>query len=386
MKKIVFFVVIGFLLASTFVLAVSDKGEQRRVLSNDISKESIVFFEEQGCVVKHILRKKVAYSCPRNVVEVYGLKEDVIYELKDSVSVSQVNADDVWSMVPTGYNGTGIKVAILDTGIDLSHLEFQEGDVVAQWDFANGDGTAEDFHNHGTHVAGIITANGVDYDAKGAAPGAEIMIGKVCSTKGCLGSDIEAGIEWAVNNGADVISMSLGSYNVYRGDCDYTDLAIVSNWAVSQGVVVVAAAGNDGLRGVSSPGCASGVIAVGAVDDYDVVARFSNYGSALDVVAPGVRVYSSILGGYDSMSGTSMATPYVAATVALILEAHVDYSVDDVKEALYGAAVDVDKRKDGNGRIDALAAINYVIGGGEDEPEDPEEPSCPPGLAKKGSC
>ena len=397
MKKIIAPVIILILIFSMGVYATNDKQKQERVLSDDTSEGSIEFFEKQGCVVKHILKNKIAYSCPEDIVEMYELEEDEIYELKDSVSVSQINADKVWL---EGYNGTGVKVAILDTGIDENHPEFGEGDIVAQWDFVDEDGVAEDTIGHGTHVAGIITANGENPEAKGAAPKAEIMVGKVCSLEGCYNSDIQAGIEWAVANNADIISMSLGSRRVYRSDCDYTDLAIASNETLSEGVVVVAASGNDGRRGVSSPGCASGVIAVGAVDDNDNVAYFSNYGSSLDVVAPGVSVYSTMPTyevyyntaygyslDYASMSGTSMATPYTAATIALILEAHSDYNVSDVKESLYNTAITVYDRKDGNGRIDALAAVNYVIGEVEDPIDPPEEePNCPPGLAKKGLC
>ena len=217
-------------------------------------------------------------------------------------------------------------------------------------------------------IAGIFEING-NY-ATGVAPGAGIMVGKVCGDLGCYESDIMAGVEWAVAQGADILNLSLGGGN-FEYHCDDDPLAAKVNWAVSQGLVVVVSAGNEG-DGVSSPACASGAIAVGAVDKSDIRPSWSNYGEALDLVAPGVEIlstYSCKAAGdcryywYAYLSGTSMSAPLVAGVAALILEKNPSYTVDEVKETLYKSALDLElygwDPYTGWGRIDALGAVEY---------------------------
>ncbi|MCK5607992.1 S8 family serine peptidase, partial [Candidatus Pacearchaeota archaeon] len=235
-------------------------------------------------------------------------------------------------------------------------------------------GNGKDTEGHGTHVSGIITGNGV-YEingnyATGVSPGADIMVGKVCGPIYCYDSDIEAGIEWAVDNGADIISMSLGGGD-YTGYCDEDPLANKSNWAVDQGVVVIASSGNYGSA-VVAPACGTKVIAVGAVDENDVKASFSNPGTALDFVAPGVSIlstYSCHTPGlscdniyYAYGSGTSMATPHVAGMVALILQIDSSLTPSEVKQVLIDTAIDlgVTGKDDsyGYGRIDGAGIVN----------------------------
>ncbi len=133
-----------------------------------------------------------------------------------------------------------------------------------------------------------------------------------------------------------------------------------------------------------SPGCASGGIAVGAVDSTDSLAVFSGVGKALDIVAPGVSVYSTIPGGgYAAWSGTSMSTPMVSAVAALLLQKNQSYSAEQIRDSLLSTAVDLgySQREQGNGRLDAIGAYEHVPDGGGDSSE-----NCPKGKAKKGQC
>jgi len=321
----------------------------------------------KGCQILHELSDATAISCPPGI-SIKNARADRIFTIHDWEADVQINADDVWAL---GYTGSGVKVAILDTGVDTTHIELTDS-IIATKNFVRGSG--DDLNGHGTHVSGIITANGVyeidGNNATGVAPGTSILVGKVCGTNGCYESDIIAGIEWAVVQGADVLSMSLGGGN-YGSHCDGDPLAAKVNWAVEQGLVVTVSAGNEG-RGVSSPACASGAIAVGAVDKSDIRASWSNYGNALDLVAPGVDILSTYSCKaardctsywYAWMSGTSMSAPHVAGVAALILDRNPSYTVDQVKAALYNTAVDLEAtgwdQYNGWGRVDALGAVMY---------------------------
>jgi len=295
-----------------------------------------------------------------------------IFQLHDLEADKQIQADRVWTEL--NINGGGVKVAILDTGVQASHAELSNS-VLLTADFTGDDGANIDSNGHGTHVSGIVTADGVfnisgtNNLATGVSPGAGIIVGKVCGDSGCPEDAIMAGIEWAVAQNADVMNLSLGGGLTFAENCDGDPLADKVNWAVANGVVATISSGNDYSRqGVSFPACASGAIAVGAVDKSDKVASFSNSGPALDIVAPGVSILSTYscnaVGDCDStwyayLSGTSMSAPHIAGVVALILQENPTFTVYEVKQALYSTAVDVGKR-DANGRVDAFAAVNYV--------------------------
>jgi hypothetical protein len=332
-----------------------------------------ISFTSQGCKKVQQWSDGTAFQCPPGVASILiqsgQAREDRVFHKHDLEADVQINADVVWAM---GYSGNGVSVAILDSGVESTHVELSDSVIITN-NFTTGSDSDDD--GHGTHVSGIVTANGVyaiegNY-ATGVSPGAEIIVGKVCGDIFCFESDIMAGIEWAVAQGADVLNMSLGGGN-FGGHCDDDPLAAKVNWAVSQGVVVAVSSGNDG-SGVSSPACASGAIAVGAVDKLDNRPTWSNFGEALDLVAPGVGIlstYSCIAVGdcgyywYSWMSGTSMSAPHVAGTAALIKQKNPGYTVTEIKDALYNSAQDLGTagwdQYHGHGRIDAYGAINYM--------------------------
>jgi subtilisin family serine protease len=279
----------------------------------------------------------------------------------------------------SGNNGTGRKIVILDTGYNYLHPELSSSYLGGK-DFVNNDDPFDD-NGHGSHVAGIITADGVDAKAKGVAPGTGIIVGKVLDSSGSgYFSDVVAAIYWAVDGpdgvygtaddfNADAISMSLGTSSLYtyRGFCDdvMPDLTNAIKYARSKNIIVIVAAGNSGSTGVSIPGCISYSTTVSAVDSKDKIAAWSGKVDAVDISAPGVNIYSTWLGtSYKTASGTSMATPMVSGVVALIKFAHPEYTVDQIENALFNTAKDLGKKgKDtsyGWGRIDAYGAVNFA--------------------------
>jgi len=356
-----------------------EKAGMTRVISSVTSENGIENIVQNGCTVIHKLNQATSFFCPTQIVDTLeNVRPVKIYQTHDLYQAQQIQADKVWS--PLGFDGRGVTVAVLDTGIQTTHAELTSS-VYATRDFTGEGGDYFDYNGHGTHVSGIISGDGLyniqgtTNKAKGVAPGADLIVGKVCGNSGCPEDAILAGIEWAKNQGANVINMSLGGGLSYENDCDNDNDNIVDavNNAAANGIVVVISSGNDGKKNaVSYPGCASGAIAVGAVDINDQDASFSNAGPALDIVAPGVNTLSSWSCNssptlscsstwYYYASGTSMSSPHVAGVVALILDKNPGFTVNQVKEALYSTAVPVGPN-DGNGRVDAYAAVNYESG------------------------
>lgn len=254
-----------------------------------------------------------------------------IPEFKDCKTTWGLQATQV---VDSSYSGLGIKVAVLDTGMDLAHPDFA-GRKIRSRSFINGE-TAQDANGHGTHCIG--TACGpkdvLELPRYGVAYNAEIFAGKVLSNRGS-GSDsgILAGIEWAVNNGCAIISMSLGA-PTRPGDTFSPIYERVGQRALRQGSLIIAAAGNESRRDtgrinpVGYPANAPSLMAVAALDNRLEPAIFSNGsinldGGQVDIAGPGVDVHSAwpMPERYKSISGTSMATPHVSGIAALYAEA-----------------------------------------------------------------
>lgn len=214
--------------------------------------------------------------------------------------------------------GEGVRVAVLDTGIDTDHPDLRAA-ITDTRDFT-GDGI-EDTNGHGTHCAGIIGArlNGVGF--VGVAPKSRLIIGKVLDNRGSGSYDwIARGIDWAVTRRADVISMSLG------GAGTANQLFVAIHKALTSGAFVICAAGNEGSlfqNSIGYPGRYGGVITVASHDQDGNPSEFSSRGGELDFMAPGSNIWSTYKdGGYAELSGTSMATPFVAGLAALIVAKH----------------------------------------------------------------
>ncbi|GHG31638.1 S8 family peptidase [Streptomyces zaomyceticus] len=289
-------------------------------------------------------------------------------------STKQVHAPEAWA---AGYDGTGTKVAVLDTGADVEHPDLK-GRVAASENFTDSDST-DDRQGHGTHTLSTVGGSGAASDGrkKGVAPGASLLNGKVLNDSGSgAASWIIAGMEWAVAQGADVVSMSLGS--PVPTDCTDPMSVAAEELARNEGTLFVIAAGNSGptLNTVSSPGCAPGVLTVGATDRDDSTAYFSSRGPTIvnhtlkpEIAAPGVGISAAAAGGrgvyaYRSMSGTSMATPHVAGAAAIVKQRHPDWTAQQVKAALVASAessVPGDVREVGGGRLDVKAAIDQTV-------------------------
>lgn len=239
-----------------------------------------------------------------------------------------------------GLDGSGVTVAILDTGLDDGHPAFDGARIIAWTDLAGGRAEPYDEEGHGTHVAGLVVGQG---PARGGAPGADLIVVKVFGPDGTSSDgQVAEGIRFAVEHGADVIGLSLGGGTFPVLGTATEDAA---RSAIAEGVLVVAAAGNEGPdnRDVSSPASVAGVIAVAAVGRSLEVAEFSSRGSSSqpligglggtfprqapdqkpEVSAPGVGIVSAWTGDrYAEASGTSAAVPFVVSALALLLQAH----------------------------------------------------------------
>ena len=238
--------------------------------------------------------------------------------------------------VPASARATGVVVAVVDTGVDASHPDLSAA-VVSGYDaLANAPmGTSTDEGWHGTFVSGVIAAtadNGVG--GQGVAPGAKIMPVKVCNSSGsCMLSDVAEGVVWAYQHGAKVINMSLG------GSTGLQALEAAVNDAVAAGAVVVAAAGNSGTTAMSYPAAYESAIAVGSLNSDNSRSSFSQYGSWVELGAPGAGVVSTYIGGgMSTASGTSFSSPMVAGAAALLFAQSPSRTAAQVRSLLLSAA------------------------------------------------
>ncbi|MFI7502069.1 S8 family serine peptidase [Streptomyces sp. NPDC049687] len=296
-------------------------------------------------------------------------------------SVAQIGAPTAWE---AGFDGTGVKVAVLDTGVDKTHPDLA-GQVIAEKDFSESSSTG-DANGHGTHVASTVAGTGAKSGGtyKGVAPGAKILNGKILDESGSgWDSGIISGMEWAVAEGADVISMSLGGNDT--PGIDPMEETVNRLSAESDTLFVIAAgnSGEEGERTVDSPGSAESALTVGAVDKADQLADFSSRGPRVgdggvkpDLTAPGVDITAaaaagsalegskpSPLPGYLTISGTSMATPHVSGAAALLAQQHPDWSGERLKAVLTGSAKPgtYSSFQQGTGRTDLVRAIKQSV-------------------------
>ncbi|MDI6637500.1 MAG: S8 family peptidase [Bacillota bacterium] len=269
--------------------------------------------------------------------------------------ITRVRAPEAWGSA----TGRGVRVAVLDTGIDMSHPDLK-ANIEGGFDCINETTDVVDDNGHGTHVAGTIAALDNDFGVVGVAPEARLYAVKAFDSRGQgQVSDIVQGMEWCITNRVQVINMSFGTADSSRA------LTVAINKAAEAGIVMIAAAGNDGRRdGVLYPARDPNVMAVTASTRDDRIASFSNSGTQVAVAAPGEDVYSTYRdGGYKSLTGTSMACPHVAGVVALLLSTSPGLTRDDVREVVCGTATKLpgfSLDQQGSGLVNAGAAISRV--------------------------
>jgi len=275
----------------------------------------------------------------------------------DNWGLDTIRAPEVWN---AGHTGTGVVVAVIDSGVDYTHPDLADNiwhnldeipdngidddgngfvDDAIGWDFVDGDRDPMDGNGHGTHIAGTIAAADDGFGMTGVAPGAQIMPVRVLDHKGeATFNEVATGIYYAVDNGADIINLSLGGYFPSPPE----ERAI--QFAVERGAVVVMAAGNSYGSAPAYPAyyAKDNGIAVGAVDSAGKLVSFSNRAGSvpLDYVdAPGQSIYSTTPNNtYSWFDGTSMAAPHVSGTAALMLSANPGLSVEQVESILVDTA------------------------------------------------
>lgn len=342
--------------------------------------------------------------------DIVCIYQDVPVRIFLDYSVPHIHTPRVWQC---GVSGQGVKIAIVDTGIDQAHPDFQ-GQILNTYD--NTGQSVQDGCGHGTHCASIAAGSGAASQGiyRGVAPGASLLIAKVLRNDGSgMMSDVMDGVEWAVDQGAQIISLSLGEVGSSDGNDPLSELCEA---AIQRGVVVCVAAGNEGPMGYSigSPAAAPHVITVGAASDLDRIAEFSSRGPTADgrlkpdLVLPGVDIIAARAHGtsmgtpvndyYTSASGTSMATPHAAGISALLLQVKPQLAPEEIRSRLMSTAINLGfcSNAQGAGLADAWESIKDLIANPPPAPEPepnpqptPEPPpsqipllGCLPGLAK----
>jgi subtilisin len=321
----------------------------------------------------------ITADLPDQVIE-YLKKNDNIAYIEPDYEVKALEQTVPWGITrigapmvhSSGNKGAGINVAIIDTGIDYTNPDLQSN-YKGGYDFENNDADPLDDNGHGTQCSGIIAATDNDIGVIGVAPQVNLYSLKVLDSS-CRGSasNVIAAIDWAIqtrkdsdtSNDIHIISMSFGS------PTDSSALQSICSKAYASGILLVAAAGNKGNalgkgNSVDYPAAYDSVIAVAATDSSinNTRASFSNTGSDVELAAPGVDIISTCLGsGYCTMSGTSMACPYVAGTAALVMYSHPSFTDIDIRKRLDNTATDLGPSgKDklyGYGLVNAYAAAS----------------------------
>lgn len=306
--------------------------------------------------------EEVEYAEPNGIYYMDLVPNDLDYDCQWAPQLT--GAENAWD-VTTG--AVGVIVAITDTGVDGTHPDLA-GKVIAGYDTYNNmdipENSDSSVHPHGTHCAGIAAAIGNNNEGiAGVAWDCPIMPIKICMDNypyTASSSDMAQAYIWAADNGANVISTSFGGKGYSQTMKDAVDYAVIDN-----SCIVVVSMGNSYCNETHYPAGYQSVIAVGATNAHDQIASFSTTGDYMSVCAPGVEIYSTIPGNdYDYMSGTSMASPFVAGAAALVLSQNLGMGPEGVKTQLEGTAVDLGSpgfdSTFGYGRVNLAAAVDAV--------------------------
>lgn len=347
-------------LGNVAAAATAQGGRQQKVLSQ-IGTVSVEVPEQVANLVAERLRQRTDVESVRVVSRRTPTYVPNDEHYPDTAGyLAAVAAPDAWDVRRAD---PGVHIAVVDTGVDTDHPDL-DGRVTASHNAWDGGTDVSDEQGHGTFVAGVAAATGDNgIGIAGASMGASVLAVKVADPSGNLWTDVEAeGIIWAADNGADVINLSLGGATPDDVESDAID------YAVSKGVVVVAAAGNDGTTAKSYPAAYPGVIAVGATDGAGNRASFSQYGSWVTLAAPGVGITSTAPAAgsepsdadYATGSGTSFSAPLVAAEVALVKSQRPDLAAADIATAITRSAHGYAGLGLGAGQVDFRRALDAV--------------------------
>jgi len=271
--------------------------------------------------------------------------------LSKSWALPKLQASTAWDTA----SGSGVIIAILDSGLDSGHADLK-ANYVPGWNFYDNNSNTADVNGHGTAVAGAAAMVGNNSTGSaGVAYGARIMPIRISSPDGyAYASTMSQALYWAADNGARVANIS------FSGVPGNTTVQSAAQYMRSKGGYVVAAAGNSG--GLENVAAHDSILAVSATDENDARATFSSYGPYVDVAAPGVNIYSALSGGgYGNYWGTSFSSPIVAATAALVMSANSKLTPTDIDKILKSSAVDLGAagadQYFGAGRVDAAKAV-----------------------------
>ncbi|WP_158290521.1 S8 family peptidase [Halobacillus salinus] len=356
MKKLIPILVLVFILGLPGIAFASD--QQKVIISfdgaiqleelQDIDYEVIHEYPSIHAVAVEIAQEEIDDVEALNSVQYVEKERSLKVSVEQSNwGYSEVDADVSKSL---GLTGEGVKVAVIDTGVDKDHPDLN---IAGGKNFVEGSSDYDDQNGHGTHVAGIINAQPNDIGTIGVAPDAKLYAVKALD-QGGKGNQIDviAAIQWAIAKDMDIINLSFTSPYASEVTVNSKTLADIIKEAHSQGIFVVAASGNDksgeGQKtdDVMYPGRYDFVYSVGSVDQDLERSYFSYGGKSIDFVAPGERIRSTYVGDegestYGYLSGTSMSSPFVAGSIALYKELYPNYSFKQIEELLFDNAKDL---------------------------------------------
>lgn len=355
MGKTIVLLVVSLLVLSMLVIATGNPPEKVRVfLEFRGPPEADAVYLASGRVLHSytLLSNVLAVEVPITALNGLLLNPNVVgVEFDAEVQILGKTTSQPPQTLPWGVNridaelatgtGAGVTVCIVDTGIDKDHPDLQ-ANIAGGRNFVVNRGTLDptkwdDDNGHGTHVAGTVAAVNNTIGVVGVAPQASLLAAKVLNRQGSgYLSDVIAGIDYCVASGAEVVSMSLGTSSDVQAMHNAVDAAYAS------GVLLIAAAGNDYGGAVSYPAAYDSVIAVSATDSNDSLASFSSIGAQVELAAPGVGILSTWKGGgYNTISGTSMATPHVSGVAALAIQRNPLLNNVEIRALLQSTADDL---------------------------------------------
>ncbi len=342
--------------------------------------------DEQRVLQAYASLEEIEYAELNYLYYIFGTVNDAFFGSQYALYSAGYQGIDAVRGWDIEQGAQSVMVAVIDTGVDYTHEDLA-GKVVKGYDFVNEDFDPRDDHGHGTHVAGIIgaTANN-GRGIAGVCPGCSILAVKVITADGSGANTwIANGISNAVNLGANIINLSLGGMEKSQ------TIKLAVEQAYQSGAIVVAASGNDGSGLTLYPGAFPEVITVGATDKHGDHASFSNYGSHVELTAPGQAIYSTLPGNtYEAWNGTSMACPHIAGLAGLILSRNPQLTNQQVRQLMAATSQDLGAAgRDtyyGHGRVNAYSALTQTPGSGSGDtvPDYPAEPS-PPSAPSYGS-